>query len=112
MNRAAGVLATSVLADSTIEHYRGSFHNKAMVAPLVVAALSLAVSAHGNVDSRPAAHGVRDCVYAAAALTGLIGTGFHLFNICKKPGRFSWQNLFYSAAYFGNSPSGCQRTAF
>ena len=55
MNRAAGVIAASVLADSAIEHYRGSFHNKAMAAPLVTAALSLAVSAHGNADKRPAA---------------------------------------------------------
>jgi hypothetical protein len=97
LNRAAGVIATSVLADSAIEHYRGSFHNKAMVAPLVTAALSLAVSVHGTADERPAAHRVRDGVYAAAVLTGLVGTGFHLFNIGKKPGGFSWQNLFYSA---------------
>lgn len=97
MNCAAGVIATAVLADSAVEHYRGSFHNKAMVLPLVTAALSLAVSAHGNADRRPTAHHVRDGVYAIAALTGLIGTCFHIFNISKKPGGFSWQNLFYSA---------------
>jgi len=97
MNRAAGVIATAVLADSAVEHYRGSFHNKAMVLPLVTAALSLVVSAHGNADRRPAAHHVRDGVYTTAALTGLIGTCFHIFNISKKPGGFSWQNLFYSA---------------
>jgi hypothetical protein len=96
MNRAAGMIATSVLADSAIEHYRGSFHNKAMVIPLVTAALSLAVSAHGSFDRRPAAHRARDGVYVAAALTGLVGTCFHIFNISKKPGGFSWQNLFYS----------------
>lgn len=97
MNRAAGLIAASVLADSAVEHYRGSFHNKAMVAPLVTAALSLAVSAHGNADKRPVAHWVRDSVYVTAALTGLVGTCFHIFNIGKKPGGFSWQNLFYSA---------------
>ena len=97
MNRAAGVIATAVLADSAMEHYRGSFHNKAMAAPLITAALSLAVSVHGNADKRPVAHQVRDSVYATAALTGLIGTCFHIFNISKKPGGFSWQNLFYSA---------------
>ena len=48
MNRAAGMIATSVLADSAIEHYRGSFHNKAMCTPLVAAALSLGCSAHGS----------------------------------------------------------------
>jgi hypothetical protein len=97
MNRAAGVIAASVLADSAIEHYRGSFHNKAMVAPLVSASLSLAVSVHGNADERPVAHRARDIVYAAAALTGLVGTGFHIFNLSKKPGGFPWQSLFYSA---------------
>ncbi|HEY1890378.1 MAG TPA: hypothetical protein VGG63_08225 [Steroidobacteraceae bacterium] len=97
MNRAAGVIAGSVLADSAIEHYRGSFHNKAMVAPLLSATLSLAASVHGNADKQPAARRLRDGVYAAAALTGLAGTGFHLFNISRKAGGFSWQNLFYSA---------------
>jgi hypothetical protein len=97
MNRAAGVIATSVLADSAIEHYRGSFHNKAMVAPLVTATLSLAASLHGNADKQPVARRVRDSISAAAALTGLAGTCFHIFNISKKPGGFSWQNLFYSA---------------
>jgi len=97
MNRAAGVIAAAVLADSSIEHYRGSFHNKAMIAPLVIASLSLAASVHGNADKRSTAHRVRDGIYAAAALTGLIGTCFHIFNIGKKSGGFSWQNLFYSA---------------
>jgi hypothetical protein len=97
MNRAAGLIAASVLADSAVEHCRGSFHNKAMVTPLVTSALSLAGSLHGHADKRPVAHRFRDCVYAGAVLSGVIGTGFHIFNISKKPGGFSWQNLFYSA---------------
>lgn len=97
LNRAAGVIAASVLADSAVEHYRGSFHNKAMFAPLVTASLSLAASAHGHTDRRSSPHRVRDAIYAAAGLTGLVGTGFHIFNITKRPGGFSWQNLFYSA---------------
>jgi hypothetical protein len=97
LNRAAGTLAASVLADSAVEHYRGSFHNNAMFAPLVTSALSLAVSVHGVADKRPAAHSVRDTVYAVTGLTGLIGTAFHIYNVGKKPGGMSWQNLFYSA---------------
>jgi MYXO-CTERM domain-containing protein len=97
LNRAAGTLAASVLADSAVEHYRGSFHNPAMFAPLITSALSLVVSVHGVGDRRPAAHWLRDGVYVAAALTGLVGTGFHIFNVRRKPGGFSWQNLFYSA---------------
>ena len=91
------MLATSVLADSAVEHYRGSFENRAMYTPLVTAALTLAVSGHGVGDKRHGAHTVRDTVYALAGLTGLIGTGFHLYNVAKRPGRFSWHNLFYGA---------------
>lgn len=97
MNRAAGVIASAVLADSAIEHYRGSFHNKAMISPLVAATFSLAASAHGNADKRPLPHRARDWVYSGAAVVGLVGTCFHIFNIGKRPGGFSWQNLFYSA---------------
>lgn len=102
LNRASGLIAASTLLDSGIEHYRGAFHNRAMITPLVVSALTLAVSAHGTRDARPVAHRVRDFVYAGAALTGLIGMGFHVYNIGKRPGRFSWknyswQNLFYAS---------------
>jgi hypothetical protein len=97
LNRSAGILATSVLADSAVEHYRGSFENRAMYLPLVVGALSLAVSGHGVGDRRAGAHAVRDTVYAIAGATGLAGTGFHLYNIAKRPGGFSWLNLFYAA---------------
>src|SRR6185437_2645115 len=97
LNRAAGLIATSTLLDSGIEHYRGTFHNKAMITPLVVSALTLAVSAHGTRDKRKVAHRVRDPVYAAAALTGVVGTGFHVYNIGKRPGGFCWQNLFYGS---------------
>lgn len=97
LNRAAGTLAASVLIDSAIEHYRGNFHNKAMITPLVTASLSLAASLHGTADSKGEAHAMRDIIYAGAGLTGVVGTGFHIFNISKKPGGLSWQNLFYSA---------------
>jgi hypothetical protein len=97
LNRASGLIATSTLLDSAIEHYRGAFHNKAMVTPLLVSAATIAVSVHGTGDPRPMAHRVRDTVYAGAALTGLAGTGFHVYNIAKRPGGFSWQNLFYGS---------------
>ena len=97
LNRAAGTLALSVLADSAVEHYRGSFKNKAMFTPLVVSALTLATSIHGTSDSRRGAHAMRDILYAVAAATGLIGTGFHFYNVGKKTGGFCWQNVFYRA---------------
>src|SRR4051794_31560615 len=95
LNRAAGLLAGSVLADSAVEHYRGSFENPAMYAPLVAAALSLAMSGHGVSDRRGGAHAVRDATCLLAGITGLIGTGFHIYNLGKRPGGFSWLNLFY-----------------
>ncbi|HKO69716.1 MAG TPA: hypothetical protein VJV58_02165 [Bradyrhizobium sp.] len=97
LNRAAGILATSVLTDSGIEHYRGSFKNKAMFTPLIVSALTLAISIHGTSDMRPAAHKFRDATYVLAAITGLLGSGFHIYNVGKQVGGFSWQNLFYHA---------------
>lgn len=97
LNRAAGTLATSVLADSGVEHYRGSFKNKAMFTPLIVSALTLATSIHGTSDMRPVAHRVRDAIYLLAAVTGVLGTGFHIYNVGKRVGGFRWQNLFYAA---------------
>jgi hypothetical protein len=97
LNRAAGALAGSVLFDSALEHYAGSFENRAMYTPLVVSTLSLAASLHGHTDHADRGHPVRDVIYAGAALTGVSGTGFHLYNITKRPGGFCWQNLFYAA---------------
>lgn len=97
LNRAAGTLAASVLADSGVEHYRGSFKNKAMFTPLIVSALTLGVSVHGTADMRPAAHRMRDTTYLLAAATGLIGTGFHIYNVGKRVGGFNWQNFFHAA---------------
>jgi hypothetical protein len=97
LNRAAGTIATSVLIDSAMEHYRGSFANKAMYTPIVVSALTILASLHGHNDNARGAHRARDAAYAAAGLTGIIGTGFHLYNVGKRPGGFCWQNLFYAS---------------
>lgn len=98
LNGAAGTLALAVLLDSAVEHYRGSFHNPAMYTPLGVSSLTLAASLHGIADSRPSRkHRARDSVALLAAATGLAGTGFHLFNVLRRPGGFVWQNLFYGA---------------
>jgi hypothetical protein len=97
LNRAAGTLAASVLADSAVEHYRGAFFNRVMYTPLAVSALTLAVSAHGAADQSGAARVLRDFTYATAALTGVIGTGFHIYNVTSRVGGVSWNNLFYGA---------------
>ena len=97
LNLGAALLALAVLADSAVEHYRGSYHNRAMYAPLASAALALGGSLHGTMDRRAARHPARDAIYALAAATGIAGLGFHAYNINKRPGGWSWLNLFYAA---------------
>lgn len=97
LNLGAALLSLSVLADSGVEHYRGSFQNRAMYIPLGVSALALAASVFGVVDTRARSHVVRDSLYGLAATTGVIGLAFHGYNILKRPGGVSWQNLFYAA---------------
>jgi hypothetical protein len=97
LNGAAALLATSVLADSALEHYRGSYENPAMYAPLAVSTLTILGSLHGASDGREHPHRAREAAYATAVATGFIGTGFHLYNIFKRPGGLSWLNLFYAA---------------
>lgn len=97
VNLGAALLALAVLADSAVEHYRGSFRNRAMYAPLVSATLALGGSLHGTLDRRAARHPARDAIYALAAVTGIAGLGFHAYNIGKRPGGWSWLNLFYAA---------------
>ena len=63
--------------------------------PIATSALTLLASFHGHKDVASRAHWARDIVYALAGLTGVIGTGFHLYNVGKRPGGFCWQNLFY-----------------
>jgi hypothetical protein len=97
LNGSVAMLAFSVLADSAVEHYRGSFENRAMYTALVMAALTLGAGLFGFVDARAERHVLRDAIYAAAAATGLAGLCFHIYNILKRPGGMSWSNLFYAA---------------
>ena len=97
LNGSAALLAFSVLADSAVEHYRGSFQNRMMYTPLVVAGLTLGASLFATADKRAARHPARDTIYGAAAGAGFAGLGFHAYNILKRPGHWTWLNLFYAA---------------
>ena len=97
LDRASALLAVAALADSGVEHYRGSFHNKVMYVPLGVAALILASSLRGAAAREPGPRPRRNIVNGLAVATGVIGTGFHCYNIAKRPGGVSWLNVFYAA---------------
>ncbi len=91
------MLAASVLADSAVEHYRGSFKNKAMVMPLVSSALNIAASLHAIRAEESDSHPGRSASYAAAIGVGALGTGFHVYNVANRVGGFRWENFFYGA---------------
>jgi hypothetical protein len=97
INRASTLLAGAVLADSAVEHYRGSFHNSAMYVPLVVSAQTLVAGLHGTVAQNGRADVRREASHQLAVVSGIAGTGFHFYNIAKRPGGISWLNLFYAA---------------
>lgn len=97
LDRGAGLLATSVALDSAMEHYRGDFQNRAMYTPLITSMLSLLASGQGQQAPTAIASKVRTPLYLLVGLTGLMGTGFHLYNVSKRPGGVGWSNLFYGA---------------
>jgi hypothetical protein len=96
LNTAAATLAGSVLTDSTAEHYRAGFHNRAMfVAPAVSAmALTSALSALTPHSRRSLP---RRAVFAMSVLTGLVGFGFHLANVSRRVGGWRPENAFHGA---------------
>jgi hypothetical protein len=105
LDAAAATLAGSVAADSAAEHYRAGFHNPAMFAGPLVSAALFAVTAKAAVRPGPssplgASRGgaVETAVLVGAALTGLIGFGFHLINTSRRVGGWrSSANVFYGA---------------
>lgn len=97
LSGASALLATAALADSATEHYRGAFHNKTMVLPLAVAAAALGASLHGAGDHAARPSITRHFGQVLALVTGVVGTGFHVYNVTKRPGGWSWLNLFYAA---------------
>ncbi|MCG5075368.1 hypothetical protein [Paraburkholderia tagetis] len=96
-NYGSALLALSTLADSTMEHYRGGFENRAMYVAPTVAFASLGAALHGGADQRAYSHHLRHAIQIGSAATGTAGTAFHLYNVTKRPGALSWHNLFYAA---------------
>ncbi len=97
LHEAAAILGASVLMDSAVEHYRGSFKNEAMILPLISSALNIACGLHGMRAAESDSHKGRTLAYIAAIGVGTIGTGFHVYNVGKRVGGFRWENFFYGA---------------
>ena len=97
LHGAAAILGVSVLMDSAVEHYRGSFKNSAMVMPLISSALNIASSLHGLSALETDSHKGRTLAYAGAIGVGALGTGFHIYNVSNRVGGFRWENFFYGA---------------
>ncbi len=96
-NQSSALLALSVLADSAIEHYRGSFDNQAMYTPLVTSVLSLAAGLHGGRDDRPARHhGAMRFIWRRRRQASRVPV-FISTTSPSAPGGWSWHNLFYAA---------------
>lgn len=91
----AAIVAGAVLADSAMEHYRGSFDDRAMWAPLVASGLSFATN--GLVAAGQSPGRVAMALHGVGAATGAAGLGFHLFNIVRQVGGLRWGTLFYQA---------------
>ena len=92
IKKGAAVLAASVLVDSAFEHFRGNFQNRLMYVPPASAAATITTSLSPRIPRR-----LRSAIFGTSAAIGLSGLGLHLYNIMKRPGGLSWNNLFYAA---------------
>ncbi len=93
----AATLSFSVLADSLLEHYRGCFANRAMYVAPVVAATALAESLSAAVSKDVRNGPAGKLLFSASVVTGIVGFGFHVYNIVKREGGVCWLNAFYAA---------------
>ena len=93
----AAILSFSVLTDSAMEHYRGSFKNPAMILPLASSLAGTFLNGTDGISGSYRKNTTSLLTHAAAMVIGLMGLGFHVFNITKRPGGLNANNLFYAA---------------
>ena len=75
-------------------HWTGRFFNLLMYTPVLVSPLQALIHLAALMRSR-LARTFELSIAAFATLAGLIGFGFHIRNVFRRPGGLSWQNLFY-----------------
>jgi hypothetical protein len=83
--------------DSAIEHYRGQFKDRAMFVGPTMALLGLGAAAYIAFRPERADERLPRIALVTVGATGLIGLGFHSYNILKRPGELDALNLFYGA---------------
>ncbi len=93
----AALLATSVLADSAMEHYKGSYQKPEMTIAPPAAAITLVTAVATALSSRLL--GCKAAIFSAAIVTGMVGTGFHARNILRRTGGLTLNNVFYRAPF-------------
>jgi hypothetical protein len=93
----AAILCLSVALDSGIEHYRARYDDRVMLFGPSMALIGLVAA--GWVAAHPdrANERLPKLAFGTVAVTGLIGLGFHSYNILKRPGELSALNIFYGA---------------
>jgi hypothetical protein len=75
-------------------HWMGGFYNKAMFVPVTLSP-TLAAAEVAALTKRRRARSWLLPLSAMGALAGVIGFGFHLWNISKRQSGWSWQSFFY-----------------
>jgi hypothetical protein len=93
--RLLDALSYAVFAvESGYNHWAGGYFNKVMYVPIVLSPL-LALAHLATLARVRLARAVEGPLSAVATVSGLVGFGFHVFNISRRSGGFSWQNFFY-----------------
>jgi len=95
----AAILCVSVALDSALEHYRGRFKDPAMFVGPSMALLGLGAAAYIAFRPGRANDKLPKIALVTVGATGLIGLGFHAYNILKRPGELDALNLFYGAPF-------------
>ncbi|MGN6848162.1 MAG: hypothetical protein ACTHJK_01585 [Sphingomicrobium sp.] len=93
----AAILCVSVALDSALEHYRGEFKDRVMFVGPTMAALGVAAATYFAFRPERANEALPKIALITVGATGLIGMGFHTYNILKRPGELDALNLFYGA---------------
>lgn len=93
----AAVLCVSVALDSALEHYRGQFKDPVMFVGPAMALVGLGAASYIALRPERATGRLPKIALGAVGAAGLIGLGFHAYNILKRPGELDALNLFYGA---------------